>query len=107
MRMLISGWILLILSVGMITLAAVDYSKFQRFFGFMGYWRFLWYELPISKLSTFHCLAMCLFLGLGMVTQESIPSVAPFLIKLLVVQLICTIPMLLRDYMLQQSSRDK
>jgi ABC-type spermidine/putrescine transport system permease subunit I len=107
MRMLISGWIVVILSFGMFTLAVVDYSKFQRFFGFMGYWRFLWYQLPLSKLSTFHCLAMCLVFGFGMVTQESIPSVAPFLIKLLVVQLVCAIPMLLRDYMFQQASRDK
>lgn len=107
MRMLISGWIVVILSAGMITLAIVDYSKFRRFFGFMFYWRFFWYELPISKLSTFHCLGMCLVLGLSIVAQESIPSVAPFLFKLLIVQVACAIPMVLRDYMLQQSSRDK
>jgi len=106
MRMLITGWIVVALSAVMITLAVVDYSKFQRFFGFMGYWRFFWYKLPISKLSTFHCIALCLVLGLGMVTQESIPAAAPFLSKLLIVQLICTIPMFLRDRMIQQSGRD-
>lgn len=106
METLIVGWIVMAVSVTLIAVFLVDYSRFQRLFGFLAFWRFFWYHIPASKLSSLHGLTMAFILGLIAVVQDGFPSLTRSLLILLLAQLVFAIPMAVRDYRITRAERD-
>jgi uncharacterized membrane protein len=88
------------------TVYFVDCSLFQRLFGFLANWSFLWYHIPASKLSSLHGLTMTFILGLIVVVQEGFPSLTRSFVYLFLVQFVFAIPMAVRDYRIMRAKRD-
>jgi hypothetical protein len=94
------GCILLILSTPLLLLAIARFDLFQRYFGWLGYWRFpnvlkfSYAYFPASKYSCILGVSMCITLGLLALPQFTNDIVKRFFLA----QILLAIPMGINDY---------
>lgn len=107
------GCILVILSTPLLLLAIVRFDLFQRYFGWLGYWRypsllrFSYIYIPASKSSCILGLSMCFTLGLLALSQHSGSLASDIVGWFLLAQVLLAIPMGINDYRISRRKSPK
>jgi hypothetical protein len=111
MKALIIGWITILISSVSIGAIIYRFTWFQTHFGFLCDWGgsggFFGFRYPASKAGVLLGAALVLLMGLIIVSRESHPSLAGFLVKGMVGLLILIPPMAIRDYRKHRKSIEK